>query len=83
MIIMGRINANSIVAEASAKAANITPSVLVLARMAKVTPKAMAEALSDEVENAKFSIAFTSAYVEAELAKAIDEMDKEKAKKSA
>ena len=62
---MDKINVNAVIAGANERASAITKSVLVLARIAKVTPKQLAEALQDENANARYTAKFTSEYVEA------------------
>lgn len=70
---MSRIDANRVVAEATERAGKITKSVLVLARVANVTPANFAKALADDEANAKYLAKLASELVDAELEMAISE----------
>ena len=68
---MGKIDANRVVAEATERAGKITKSVLVVARVANVTPANFAKALADDEANAKYLAKLASELVDAELERAI------------
>ena len=72
-----KIHADEVISGATSKAQAITKSVLVLARLAGVTPANFAKALVDEVANAKFTAKFTAELVDAELAQAIADSESE------
>lgn len=74
---MARLNNKMIIAEATEEAGNITNSVLVLARVANVTPAKLAEALVDSQKNGDFLVKFTNELVSARLTEAYTEAEQD------
>lgn len=67
-----RINTKEVIADATAEAAGVARNVLILARMTGQTPKAVAQAIVNEVEAGKYLAKFTAELVDARLAEAIE-----------
>lgn len=67
---MNKVNHKAIVADATSFAGSVTPSVLVLARLAKVTPEQLAVGLRDSDKNGDFLAEFVAALISVDLKEA-------------
>ena len=70
-----KINTKDVIASATSEASTITNSVLVMARLASVTPAKLAEALVDVKKNGDYLAKFTAELVSARLIEAYAEAD--------
>lgn len=76
------INFKTIYPDAAAKVNSLASSVLVLSRLAKVSPDVLAAGLVDEEANGDYYVALTNSLANAMLAKAKKEEKEAKAKKA-
>lgn len=72
---MANINNKVVIAEATTEASNVTPSVLVMARLASIPPAKLAEGVVDSKKNGDYLAKFTAELVSARLTEAYIEAE--------